>query len=277
MEAILNGYCPHMQGSGIVLHKISIITPTLNSERYLPKLIDSVLRQGYDNYEHIFIDGGSVDNTLGIIDDYMRASPGLVRVLIRPGLFVGSAVREGLKCTSGDIIGWIDSDDVYSWGAWRKVIDVFDMVEGVNFVYGDSSIIDGDGLIRGYYHNRGLNVREAARGEFNLHLASAFYRKSLLDKIGYVDDIGNHMGFYMKAAEYGGAYYLDQVLSSWRRHEGQYSNEGHPLHRWLVGEVLKRNFRLGLKYGGSLWSKRSMRYYRYLLFDRLGVYRLRRR
>lgn len=89
--------------------KITIITCTLNSEKYLHACLASVASQSYKNIEHIFIDGGSTDNTLNIIKQY--CPNGLIYPQSGKGLY--NALNEGLKRASGDVIGFLHSDDTF--------------------------------------------------------------------------------------------------------------------------------------------------------------------
>lgn len=89
--------------------KITIITCTLNSEKYLSACLESVISQSYKNIEHIFIDGGSTDNTLNIIKQYYPN--GLVYPQSGKGLY--DALNEGLKKARGDVIGFLHSDDIF--------------------------------------------------------------------------------------------------------------------------------------------------------------------
>ena len=88
--------------------KISIITITLNSERYLEQTITSVLNQSYDNIEYIIIDGGSTDGTLDIINKYEdRINPWISE----PDDGIADAMNKGLLLATGDYILFLHSDD----------------------------------------------------------------------------------------------------------------------------------------------------------------------
>lgn len=99
---------------------ISVITPTLNSEQYVEEAIQSVIGQGYQNFEHIVMDGGSTDKTLSMLARYPH-----VKVLEGPdgGLYEG--LNKGLRACNGDLIGWLNSDDLFSDGVFWKVAEVY--------------------------------------------------------------------------------------------------------------------------------------------------------
>ena len=91
--------------------KISIITVTLNSASFINHCLESVKKQNYDNIEHIIIDGGSNDSTLSILKSKKKQ----ISVLIsEPDNGIYDAMNKGLKIATGDIIGFLNSDDFYA-------------------------------------------------------------------------------------------------------------------------------------------------------------------
>lgn len=91
--------------------KISIVTPTFNSEKYLEKCILSIKNQKYDNFEHIIVDGGSKDGTLDIIKRYEGSYP--MKWISEPDEGMYDAINKGFAMASGDIYAWLNSDDYY--------------------------------------------------------------------------------------------------------------------------------------------------------------------
>ena len=91
-------------------NKISIITVTKNSEKYLKKNIESVLTQSYKNYEHIIVYGNSSYKTIKIIKSYKKKIK-YIRNINDKGLY--HAMNVGIKNSKGNIIGILNSDDIY--------------------------------------------------------------------------------------------------------------------------------------------------------------------
>ncbi len=91
--------------------KISIITVCFNSSKTIEKTFQSILNQTYTNIEHIVIDGGSSDSTVDIIKKYKKS---IARFVSEPDKGLYDAMNKGIKLASGDIVGILNSDDIYT-------------------------------------------------------------------------------------------------------------------------------------------------------------------
>jgi|TARA_B100000902_G_C27210837_1_gene864261 glycosyltransferase involved in cell wall biosynthesis len=114
-------------------YKITIITVTKNSEKYLKKNINSVLKQKYKNYEHILVDGNSTDNTVEIIRSYKKKVR-LIKNRNDKGLY--HAMNVGIKKAKGDIIGILNSDDIYFKNTLKIVNNYFCRDKNLDFLFG---------------------------------------------------------------------------------------------------------------------------------------------
>lgn len=123
--------------------KISIITPSYNSGSTIKSCLESIQQQTYKNIEHILIDGGSKDDTIGIAHTYSH----LTRIVSEPDQGIYDAMNKGIKLANGDIIGILNSDDVYtSQNVIQFVIDRFKNNK-VDAVYGDLNYINQNNKI----------------------------------------------------------------------------------------------------------------------------------
>lgn len=102
--------------------KLSIITVTYNSEKTLRDTIESVLSQTYTDYEYIIVDGASKDNTINIVKEYEPKFEGRMRWISEPDKGIYDAMNKGIKMSTGDVVGIINSDDFYH----RK--DIFEKI-----------------------------------------------------------------------------------------------------------------------------------------------------
>lgn len=103
--------------------KISVVVPVYNSERYLHKCVDSLLKQTYSNIEVILVDDGSTDSSPKICDDY-AASDKRVKVIHQKNARIGAARNNGIESSSGNYITFIDSDDYLELDAYEKCVEL---------------------------------------------------------------------------------------------------------------------------------------------------------
>ena len=132
---------------GAAWPRISVITPTYNQGHYIEETIRSVLLQGYPNLEYIIIDGGSTDNTLDIIRRY---DPWITYWVSEPDRGQAHAINKGFERATGDLVGWINSDDSLLPNAAGHIGEAFRQhpqtlllgeVIGFNETYGFSRLI----------------------------------------------------------------------------------------------------------------------------------------
>lgn len=102
----------------IVEPKISVITISFNSEKYIEECIQSVVNQPYENKEYIVIDGGSTDNTIEIINKYKDK---ISYFISEPDKGISDAFNKGIKASTGDLIGILNSDDFMMPDALSKI------------------------------------------------------------------------------------------------------------------------------------------------------------
>ena len=119
--------------------KVTIITPTYNSGLFLEQCIQSVIAQNYVNIEYIIVDGGSTDNTLEIIHRYQSF---ISKWISEKDQGMYDALNKGIALATGDVIGTLNSDDLFaSEDVISSVVNAFDRF-GVSAVYGDIVYVD---------------------------------------------------------------------------------------------------------------------------------------
>ena len=114
-------------------YKISVITVTKNSEKYLKENVESVIKQNYINYEHIIVDGNSTDNTFKIVKSYKNKLK-FIKNINDKGLY--HAMNVGIKHAKGDIIGILNSDDIFFQNTLKIVNKYFSQNEDLDFLFG---------------------------------------------------------------------------------------------------------------------------------------------
>jgi glycosyltransferase involved in cell wall biosynthesis len=124
-----------------MLPKISIVTPSFNQGRFLEETILSVLNQNYPNLEYIIIDGGSTDETVDLIRRYESRLTFWVSEKDRGQVH---AINKGIEKCTGDIFGFVNSDDVYLPGTFSAVADYFQKRRRAEWVCGDTIMFGDD-------------------------------------------------------------------------------------------------------------------------------------
>ena len=162
--------------------KISIVTVTLNSEKTLERTIKSVLGQNYSDVEYIIIDGGSTDGTLNIIEKYKDK---ISKVISEKDNGLYDAMNKGIKLSTGDIVGILNSDDFfYNEEVLSIVANSFEDKE-IDAVYGDITYFADDvGKVTRYWRAGDYSERKLNNGWIIPH-PSLFVRKSVYAKCGF--------------------------------------------------------------------------------------------
>ena len=153
--------------------KISIITVTKNSEKFLEENIESLVKQTYRNFEHIIIDGVSTDRTLEIIK---RNSDRITKWSSEPDQSLYYAMNKGLNLCSGDVIGILNSDDIYFPEALATVNKYF-INNKIDFLFGS---VFKHKLMHGFFPKKIYWTF----GFYTTHSVGFFIKKTAQDKIG---------------------------------------------------------------------------------------------
>ena len=122
--------------------KISIVTPNYNMGAYLEETIKSVISQNYPNLEYFIIDGGSNDNSLEIIKKYERH---LTYWISEKDNGMYHAIQKGFEKSTGEIMAWLNSDDMYHSNSLFIVAEIFDSFPQVEWLLGASTTFDEKG------------------------------------------------------------------------------------------------------------------------------------
>src|SRR3990170_4694541 len=127
---------------------VSVVTPSLNQAQYLEAAIVSVLEQDYAHIEYLVIDGGSSDGSLEIIQRYAGRLNSWVS---EPDTGQTDAINKGFARTSGEVMAYLNSDDLLRPGAIREAVGYFEAHPEVGMVYGDVDYIDETGQVIGKF------------------------------------------------------------------------------------------------------------------------------
>jgi len=133
--------------------KISIITAVFNAVDTVEETILSVANQTHSDVEHIIVDGASTDGTLGVVDKYRTR---IARIVSEPDLGIYDGMNKGLRQATGDVIGFLNADDVYAHeGVLARVAEA--MARGdLDVLFGDAEFVSANNprrIVRRYRSN----------------------------------------------------------------------------------------------------------------------------
>jgi glycosyltransferase involved in cell wall biosynthesis len=165
-----------------VLPRMSIITPSFNQGKFIQETINSVLSQNYPDLEYWVMDGGSSDETI----DILRTSGPKVQWVSEKDNGQADAVNKGFSSATGDIIGWLNSDDTYLPGTLAYVGEYFSNHPGIDVVYGDGYYIDPDGAVIHPYRTLDFSWESLAH-ECYICQPTVFFRRRVLAQAGALD------------------------------------------------------------------------------------------
>ena len=164
--------------------KVSIITATYNSNKFLETCICSVMAQDYPDIEYILIDGGSTDSTQSIINKY---SNNIVKWISEPDTGIYDAINKGIKLASGDIVGVLNSDDFFSDDSViSRIVKSFKDDEALEIVYADVSFVVRENINKSVRHYSSRYFRPYMfKFGFQPAHPSLYVKRGLFEKFGY--------------------------------------------------------------------------------------------
>ena len=204
--------------------RITIVTPTLNQAAYLERTILSVLNQNYPNLEYIILDGGSRDGSDAIIEKYSRY---LSYWRSQSDGGQAAALKEGFDRATGEILAWINSDDMYFPGVLRQIGDMMRSHPETDISYGNMDLLDACGEVVAERRladcsRRIINVG-IRYGGLGFYQPAAFWKKTLYDRVGGIDpslcfDMDNDL--FIRFALSGACFtFIGRPLVGFRIHE----------------------------------------------------------
>ena len=160
--------------------KISVITPSYNSEKYIEDCIKSVLDQNYLNFEHLIIDGLSTDSTIDIVKRYDH-----VKYISEPDNGLSDALNKGVNLATGDIICWLNSDDYYEKNIFPKVNQIFYDNPDYSWLIGMTSRLDELKNTKVTNTFSEINSKSVGTNCDYLRTMAAFYKKDVFETISF--------------------------------------------------------------------------------------------
>ena len=200
------------------LPTVSIVTPSFNQGRFIEATIHSVLEQDYPRIEYLVVDGGSTDDGREIIQRYADRLAWWVSEKDRGQT---DAINKGFARATGQILAWINSDDIYHPGAVSEAVAYLQAHPEAGMVYGDADYIDENGRVIGRFPAAQASYQRLRRGLINIPQQSAFIRADLWDKVGPLDPtfyFAMDYDLWVRLAALAPLHYHPRLWASFRLH-----------------------------------------------------------
>lgn len=206
--------------------KISIVTPNFNKAQYLEKTILSVLSQDYPNLEYIIVDGGSTDGSVDIIKKY---SERLTYWVSEPDNGVYYAIRKGFEHSTGEIMAWIGSDDMYHPNSFFTVAQIFSECPQVSWLEGAQANYDENGRVVGVEASPYFNHLAFLMHRFQwVQQESTFWRRELYEKVGGLGTdykLAGDFDLWMRFSRHEKMYITNALIGGFRHSDQQLSKD----------------------------------------------------
>ncbi len=199
--------------------KISVITPSFNQGQFLEQTMLSVLNQDYPNLEYVIIDGGSTDNSVDIIKRYENR---LTYWVSERDKGQSDALNKGFKLATGDLIGWLNSDDLYVKNSLFNMAKAFKKFPDVDLIYGNNYNIDEkSNIIKVSYALPYIPLVYKLGGLFFCQPAS-FFKESVFNKVGYLNERIHYsmdIDFFYRMLKCGSKFkHINEFIAKFRYH-----------------------------------------------------------
>jgi glycosyltransferase involved in cell wall biosynthesis len=255
--------------------KISVVTPSFNQRGFLARTAESILSQRGDfELEWIVVDGGSTDGSVELLRGITDPR---VLVTSEPDRGQSHAINKGLALAGGDVIAWLNADDLYPPGALAAVAGAFTAHADARWLVGRYEIIDADDrpirprVVR--YKERRLrrySYRALLRENF-LPQPSVFWRRSFGDEVGPLDETLNwtmDYDLWLRMGRRSDPLIVDQLLARFRVHEKSKSgafdrrqfDEGYAVASRYFGQDRASRIAHRLNVEKIVWAYRAMRW-----------------
>lgn len=253
---------------------VTIVTPSFNQGDFIRATIESVLSQNYPHLEYIVMDGGSTDQTATIVSEYAAR----LTWISEKDRGQAHAINKGFAIAKGDIVAWLNSDDLLLPGAVTRAVNAFAAAPyGIGAVYGEGYLLDRAGRITGRFPaTEPFNLWKLAYLSDYILQQSTFFRRAAVAEVGWLDEhlhytmdwdllirLGVRMGLhyvpeylgalreYPEAKSFsGGRARIEEIRRMLERHTGLRRAPGY----WTYGiEALRSSWRERLGRSSSTW------------------------
>lgn len=241
--------------------KVSIVTISFNQARFLERAIQSVLTQDYSNLEYIIVDPGSTDGSREVIGQHEAR---FARAILEPDKGPADGLNKGFAAATGDIFGFLNSDDILYPGAVSGAVRFFLNHPNVDVVSGHAKVIGPDDQILRLTYSDRMSVRRFVYGGVVLIQPSTFFRRRAFEQVNGFNS-ANRVSWdgelFFNMARAGCKFERsDRIWSGYRLHEGTVTASMHLQKKGR--EILDGHFRQVIGRRRSRWDRKLEFLYR---------------
>jgi glycosyltransferase involved in cell wall biosynthesis len=242
---------------------VSIVTPSYNQGRFLQRTIESVLNQSYPNIEYVVIDGGSTDESV----DILRSYGDRFKWVSEKDRGQTHAINKGMARVSGEILAYLNSDDVLLPGAIERVVDFFRRHPKCDMVYGDADYIDENDRVTGRYNTAEYSYNRLLE-DCMVCQPAAFWTRRIAEKIGPFDeslDFTMDYDYWLRIANASGEiYFIPEKLACSRLYPDTKTMSAR-------SKIYKEIFKTCLKHAGQVHQNYYFGYWHHLIHERANL------
>jgi glycosyltransferase involved in cell wall biosynthesis len=215
---------PNTRADGSPWPKVSVVTPSYNSGQFIEATIRSILLQGYPDVEYIIIDGASTDESREIIRQY---ESWLAYWVSEADRGQSDAINKGIRQATGDIVFWINADDLCLPGAFASAVNAFAHSSQPMLVVGQAWLIDESGQYLRTLRSRFTSWQDYATRQCTIRQISTFFKRSIFMAAGLVDDSLRYTmdhELLLRLTSTHPPYVIKEPLAAFRRRRDQMFN-----------------------------------------------------
>lgn len=209
---------------GRQMKKISIVIPSYNQGKYIKNTIESIVRQGYENYEIIVADGYSSDTTIETLKYYKDRLGDKFTYIYEKDNGFADGVNKGLAKASGDILGIQSSDDMYTPNTFNMIGEIY-LNSNPLLVLGQRLIVNTElDILRPSKFSGEASLENLFKKEIYPFQDATFFSRDAFDKAGYLNIQGDYAadwGYWIKVLSFGNGIVVDNYFSYYTVHENQ--------------------------------------------------------
>lgn len=199
---------------------VTLVTPSYQQARYLEEALRSVAEQDYPHIEHIVVDGASTDGSVEIIRRYEER---LAWWVSEPDEGQAAALNRGFAGATGELLGWLNSDDALLPGAITAAVAGFDDRPEANLVYGDNLLVDEQGAPQGLLPARAFDLASMLRTcQNHVPQPGSLFRRQAFARAGGLNEEGYYyfdFELVLALGLQGPAVRLERPLATYRLHD----------------------------------------------------------